>query len=62
MNAQTMNLQISTAIAMAGNVAERLPSYDALQLTQGGVQAHIVLTGQIYTLRVTRAGKLILTK
>ncbi|MFP7570728.1 hemin uptake protein HemP [Marivita sp. S2033] len=39
-----------------------LPSYAARDLTQGGAQAHIVLDGQIYTLRITRAGKLILTK
>lgn len=39
-----------------------LPQHDALTLTQGGVQAQIVLHGQVYTLRITRAGKLILTK
>lgn len=39
-----------------------LPSYVARDLTQGGEQAHIVLDGQTYTLRITRAGKLILTK
>jgi hemin uptake protein HemP len=31
-------------------------------LTRSGDQAHLVLDGQIYTLRITRAGKLILTK
>ncbi|MEX0301420.1 MAG: hemin uptake protein HemP, partial [Leisingera sp.] len=30
--------------------------------TRGGVQARILLNGQIYSLRITRAGKLILTK
>ena len=39
-----------------------LPAHDARDLTRGGVSAHIVLDGQIYTLRITRAGKLILTK
>lgn len=39
-----------------------LPAYDASRLTEGGDQAHIVLGDQIYTLRITRAGKLILTK
>lgn len=39
-----------------------LPSYAARDLTQGGDLAQIVLDGQTYTLRITRAGKLILTK
>ncbi|MFD1194419.1 hemin uptake protein HemP [Seohaeicola saemankumensis] len=38
------------------------PSHAARDLTQGGSQARIELDGQIYTLRITRAGKLILTK
>ena len=42
--------------------ATRLPAYDAKTLTEGGDQAQIVLGDQIYTLRITRAGKLILTK
>ncbi|EDM69728.1 hypothetical protein RAZWK3B_07954 [Roseobacter sp. AzwK-3b] len=37
-------------------------SHDARALTDGGQTATIVLDGQIYTLRITRAGKLILTK
>jgi len=39
-----------------------LPSHDARTLTRGGAQARITLEGQVYTLRITRAGKLILTK
>lgn len=39
-----------------------LPFHDAEMLTRGGVQAQIGLNGQIYTLRITRQGKLILTK
>ncbi len=39
-----------------------LPRHDARALTRGGVQARIVLDGQVYCLRITRAGKLILTK
>lgn len=39
-----------------------LPSYDARGLVKDGVQANIILDGQVYTLRITRAGKLILTK
>lgn len=39
-----------------------LPTHDAKDLTKGGVQAQIVLDHQTYFLRITRAGKLILTK
>lgn len=39
-----------------------LPCHDARALTAGGVQAQICLDGQVYALRITRAGKLILTK
>lgn len=38
------------------------PLYDARALIGDGVMAKLVLDGQIYTLRITRAGKLILTK
>lgn len=41
---------------------DAVPVYDALDLTKGGDLARIQLNGQLYTLRVTRAGKLILTK
>jgi hemin uptake protein HemP len=37
-------------------------TYDARDLILNGVKAEIVLDGQTYTLRITRAGKLILTK
>jgi hemin uptake protein HemP len=37
-------------------------AYDARDLIKDGGQANIVLDGQVYTLRITRAGKLILTK
>lgn len=37
-------------------------SYDARDLIVNGLKAEIVLDGQTYTLRITRAGKLILTK
>lgn len=39
-----------------------LPRYNAEDLTKGGDQAQFVLGDQTYTLRITRAGKLILTK
>lgn len=38
------------------------PVHAAETLTGGGQIANIVLHDQIYTLRITRAGKLILTK
>ncbi|WP_281968812.1 hemin uptake protein HemP [Roseovarius nanhaiticus] len=42
--------------------AETLPTYDARQLVSGGDVARIALEDKLYTLRITRAGKLILTK
>lgn len=36
--------------------------HDALHLTNGGAVARIHLNGQIYSLRITKQGKLILTK
>ncbi|MCB1332593.1 MAG: hemin uptake protein HemP [Roseivivax sp.] len=39
-----------------------IPRHDAMVLTRGGDTAQIVLRDQEYTLRITRAGKLILTK
>ena len=38
------------------------PAHAALDLTDGGGLAHILLHDQVYILRITRAGKLILTK
>jgi hemin uptake protein HemP len=42
--------------------ARPLPAFAARDLTGGGDTAQIVLDDRIYTLRITRAGKLILTK
>lgn len=41
---------------------EPIPCHDAVDLTKGGPVAHIRLNGQHYALRITRQGKLILTK
>ncbi|WP_299154478.1 hemin uptake protein HemP [uncultured Tateyamaria sp.] len=41
---------------------QTIDTYDARALIKDGVQACIVLDAQIYYLRITRAGKLILTK
>ena len=38
------------------------PLHEALHLTNGGAVARIHLNGQIYSLRITKQGKLILTK
>lgn len=38
------------------------PEHDARRLTDGGAEARIVLDGTPYVLRITRLGKLILTK
>ena len=38
------------------------PVHDARELTGGGSTAVILLDGKSYVLRITRAGKLILTK
>lgn len=38
------------------------PAYDARMLVGGESTARIVLDGKVYILRITKAGKLILTK
>lgn len=43
-------------------VQAQIPVHRAEDLTGGGSLASIVLSGQVYALRITRAGKLILTK
>lgn len=48
--------------ALSRPAACGLPAHDAQALTAGGNQALIVLGEQVYNLRITRAGKLILTK
>lgn len=53
-----MNMQVSIGPAPT----PALPAHDARRLTQGGPVAQICLDGQVYTLRITRQGKLILTK
>ena len=49
-------------IALSDVVVEEVPNYDALELTNGGKVATITLAGKHYTLRITKAIKLILTK
>lgn len=51
-----------TATKKPEQIVDNTPVYDARSLTRGGVTSRIRLGDQIYTLRITRAGKLILTK
>ncbi|GLO71261.1 hypothetical protein MACH17_27780 [Phaeobacter inhibens] len=55
-----MNFDHATTTTTAAT--EVFPTYHAEELARGGNQARILLNGQIYSLRITRAGKLILTK
>ena len=55
-------MQMSTLNTIDEDKVDPPPSYDAQDITQGGKLAHIVLDKQVYVLRITRAGKLILTK
>ena len=52
-----MNAQIDPWLTV-----DATPVHEARVLTEGGSLARIVLDGQVYALRITRAGKLILTK
>lgn len=52
-----MNAQLDTWLT-----ADATPLHEARVLTEGGSLARITLDGQVYSLRITRAGKLILTK
>ncbi len=53
---------IKTAPTKKTVEAAVLPTYAATDLTEGSDLAQIAHLGQTYTLRITRAGKLILTK
>lgn len=55
-----MTMQTPKPLQTAPDI--RLPTYDARDICGGVDQAQIVLEDKIYTLRITRAGKLILTK
>jgi hemin uptake protein HemP len=62
-----MSLSGPLSVPRSGEKADRLPSratalHDARDLIRDGVSAQIVLDGTVYVLRITRAGKLILTK
>lgn len=57
MTTMTLNQNGAAKVDLAA-----LPAHRAEDLTGGGNQALIVLHDQVYSLRITRAGKLILTK
>lgn len=61
MNVIVRNVQNAAAPNLSADKTS-VPIYDARDLISDGSQAHILLDGQIYVLRITRAGKLILTK
>lgn len=54
-------MKINDASALSV-IEPQIPAYDARHLTHDNGQARIVLDGQVYSLRITRANKLILTK
>jgi hemin uptake protein HemP len=53
---------VSAAKELSARPEETLPVYDTPELTKGGDLAKIRLEDQLYTLRINRAGKPILTK
>jgi hemin uptake protein HemP len=57
-----MNTMTHVPTPSPAQQAPQFDTYDARDLIRNGVQACIVLDGQVYYLRITRAGKLILTK
>jgi hemin uptake protein HemP len=57
-----MNTMSNTPRPMPGSGTSQIDTYDARDLIRSGQQACILLDGQVYYLRITRAGKLILTK
>lgn len=57
-----MNQMAQVTRPVSAKASPQIDTYDARDLVKDGVQACIVLDGQTYYLRITRAGKLILTK
>lgn len=57
-----MNMMNNLPRPIPAQPAVHIDTYDARDLIKNGVQACIVLDDQTYYLRITRAGKLILTK
>ena len=57
-----MNAMTQAPRPVPAPITPQLDSYEARDLIREGSQACITLDGQVYYLRITRAGKLILTK
>lgn len=57
-----MNLMTEGPKPTAAKPTQSIDTYDARDLVKDGVRACIILDDQTYYLRITRAGKLILTK
>lgn len=57
-----MNMMTDVPKPTATFEGPKIDTYDARELIKSGSQAAIVLDEQVYVLRITRAGKLILTK
>ena len=55
-----MNMRVANPVG--DRTKDSVPTYDAVDLTAHGNTARIRLGDQVYTLRITRSGKLILTK
>ena len=53
---------MNISVDLVPQIHDATPVHNAISLTEGGVQARILLNAQVYSLRITRAGKLILTK
>ena len=57
-----MNVMTDVPKPTVAKPTQSIDTYDARDLVKDGVQACVVLDDQTYYLRITRAGKLILTK
>lgn len=57
-----MNMMTNVPNTTQAYKGPKLDTYNARELITSGSQAAIVLDEQVYFLRITRAGKLILTK
>lgn len=57
-----MSFMTNVPKSTRAQVTQEVDTYDARDLVKDGVQARILLDDQTYFLRITRAGKLILTK
>ena len=58
----TIDFQGDVNLETVREFLRRDDSHEARVLTEGGSLARIALDGQVYTLRITRQGKLIPTK